>query len=303
MESKLKGIWLCALIAGTAPSVAFAQTSVDCNAKPTVVDRLVCDNQTLLNLDTKFARAYAAAKAGGGDLKALSSRAQADLKWRQDNCRDSDCLEEWYNNITPQYQALAKNSRISTAQTRKSASSDNSLWAGELLRAYLANGIAADAKYRGKPVEIRGVVQEVGRDAGGEPYVALWADDPYRSVKLVFATAHEGMLAQLRRGESIQRRCVGLGMAFQTPILDCRFEGNLPAGNSARSRAEVSGMLAEADRLDTLCRGSAANAQATEVACSERELLMKQIRYVGWCWGHANDLGYQRKWVQCAPGD
>ncbi|MBR8654223.1 hypothetical protein KDH83_13055 [Achromobacter sp. Marseille-Q0513] len=92
--------------------MVMAQTSVDCGARSTpVVDRLVCNSPSLLALDAKFGRAYAAARDANADKKAFLARAQADLAWRQQNCRDSACIEEWFNNVTPQYSALAASGR------------------------------------------------------------------------------------------------------------------------------------------------------------------------------------------------
>lgn len=57
------------------------------------------------------------------------------------------------------------------------------------------------------------------------------------------------------------------------------------------------------DVLNDQCRGGRGGLPETDKTCAERDALGAQIRAAGWCWGHAADAGYQRRWVECAPGD
>jgi hypothetical protein len=66
---------------------------------------------------------------------------------------------------------------------------------------------------------------------------------------------------------------------------------------------EVKDLTDRVDALNDLCRGSAGEDPLGQKACEERDKLGNVVRERGWCWGHKDDAGYQRKWVPCAPGD
>lgn len=102
---------LLGLVLGTLGSGGAAANSVDCQQRPTQVDRVVCGSQALLNLDTAYAKAYRAAKESAEDASQFMKLAQSDLRWRAENCSDASCIEEWYRNVTPRYRALASNAR------------------------------------------------------------------------------------------------------------------------------------------------------------------------------------------------
>jgi hypothetical protein len=51
------------------------------------------------------------------------------------------------------------------------------------------------------------------------------------------------------------------------------------------------------------CRGGSGDDPATAQACDARDQIYKQITSEGWCWGHRDDIGADRKWVKCLPGD
>jgi len=53
---------------------------------------------------------------------------------------------------------------------------DGSCTATALYREYNSNEVAADAKYKGKWVQVRGVAASVAKDIADQPYVALAAD-------------------------------------------------------------------------------------------------------------------------------
>jgi len=105
-----KGVFLLAGLGLMWTGSALAN-SVDCQKRPTLVDRIVCGSQALLNLDTAYAQAYRAAKDSADDPAQFMKLAQSDLRWRAENCPDAGCIEEWYRNVTPRYSALAANAR------------------------------------------------------------------------------------------------------------------------------------------------------------------------------------------------
>lgn len=307
--------WAISSLAGWAAScgMVMAQSSVDCGARSTsVVDRLVCNSPSLLALDAKFGRAYAAARDASADKKAFLARAQADLAWRQQNCRDSACVEEWFNNVTPQYQAVARNSRSATVSAASprgaSASSLNEHVVPKVLAAvmsdlYAQNSIAADELYRGKELLIEVQVLEVSRDHSGDLFVVASGGYYGKQVVLMFSKDQQSKLVPLRRWATSAFNCRGVGDQGAYVLVDCRGQSAAAKEVAPRPRGQVEGMLNEADRLSGECRGGMPANPRTSEACKERDLLMTQIEHAGWCWGHAGEAGYQRKWVECRPGD
>ncbi|CAG9263998.1 hypothetical protein BDI4_800021 [Burkholderia diffusa] len=67
--------------------------------------------------------------------------------------------------------------------------------------------------------------------------------------------------------------------------------------------SDVKALVDAEFKLNDRCRGGSGDDSQAQVACDEREKLLPLIRARGWCWGHANDAGYQRAWVRCRPGD
>lgn len=104
--------WVLGMLIAGVPWAAAQANSVDCQKPATKIDQLVCGNQSLLNLDTKYAQAYRAARDSAEDHDKFLKLAASDLKWRADNCADVACLEEWYGNVTPRYRAFASNARL-----------------------------------------------------------------------------------------------------------------------------------------------------------------------------------------------
>lgn len=215
------------LLSGIASAASF-----DCSKASSRVEKLICSDPGLSKQDDILGQLYRKAKAASSSPEGLTKQARENLKWREANCDDRACIEEWYANIIPFYQAQLANSNIAPKPTPTPAPPVNVPWvaditAGELLRAYSANSIAADAKFLRKLVMVRGRIKEIGRDVGGDPYIGLWADDPYQAVKLTFATRHEAELATKHKGDVIRMACIGLGEQYGTPILDCTSQGRI----------------------------------------------------------------------------
>lgn len=85
--------------------------------------------------------------------------------------------------------------------------------ADELIQAYEANEVAADAKYEGKILNVTGVVDNVGKDIVDTPYVVLTSGGEWEvwGVQCMFDKEHEPELAQLAVGQTVtvQGRCSG----------------------------------------------------------------------------------------------
>jgi hypothetical protein len=84
-----------------------------------------------------------------------------------------------------------------------------SVTADELLGHYQANEVAADRVYKGRYVEVRGVIDNIGKDILDNPYVALRCDQIF-CVQCFFDGA-DAELARLqpRRMITIRGRCEG----------------------------------------------------------------------------------------------
>lgn len=100
--------------------------------------------------------------------------------------------------------------------------------APELMEAYQANEVAADAEYKGKWIAVRGTVETIGKDVMGSQYMALdgGKKSPF-SVQCMFDDSWRKFLAGCKPGESyrwIVGRCSGKfgnvilrDSAFMTP--------------------------------------------------------------------------------------
>ncbi len=82
----------------------------------------------------------------------------------------------------------------------------------QLFKEYESNVIAADQKYKGKILEVDGIVREIGKDFQGSLYLVLTgADIQIIGVQCYFSTAHANALALVRKGEriTVKGKCSG----------------------------------------------------------------------------------------------
>lgn len=78
----------------------------------------------------------------------------------------------------------------------------------------------------------------------------------------------------------------------------------IPAADAAIVIPEsIKALTSQWQTLNESCRGGSGDNPATQKACDQRETVYTQIRAANWCWGHKDDDGASRTWVQCAPGD
>ena len=96
--------------------------------------------------------------------------------------------------------------------------------AHQLVAAYEANEVAADAQYKGKVVRITGTVDEIKKDILDDLYVALEGGHVLRGVQCFFDEAHTGVLARLQKGARVT--VVGRvdGLMMNVLVKDCRLE-------------------------------------------------------------------------------
>ncbi len=72
-----------------------------------------------------------------------------------------------------------------------------------LARAYNANEIAADEKYKGKAVIITGKIQSIGKDILGSPFVVVGGSGMLDGVQCMFAKSATSSLASLSKGRTV----------------------------------------------------------------------------------------------------
>lgn len=94
--------------------------------------------------------------------------------------------------------------------------------ADQLVADYKANEVAADAKYKGNWLYVRGVVAEIGNDFSDEPYVRIGTGgNEFESIHAKFKKAAAPQLATLRKGQTVTLTCLGKGMIIGSPVMDC----------------------------------------------------------------------------------
>jgi hypothetical protein len=99
----------------------------------------------------------------------------------------------------------------------------NTITAAELWAAYGANAAAADAKWKGKPVEISGTVVDVRRDFRGKTLVRLATGDALETVHAAITVRETDPRAVPARGQTLALACTGAGRAIGAPLLEsCR---------------------------------------------------------------------------------
>jgi hypothetical protein len=75
--------------------------------------------------------------------------------------------------------------------------------ARQLYADYEANGVAADAKYKGKVLQVTGVVNTIDRDIMDKIYVTLKGNQYFGDIQCFFAESHIGTASQLSKGQTI----------------------------------------------------------------------------------------------------
>ena len=80
-----------------------------------------------------------------------------------------------------------------------------SVTATKMIADYKANEVSADAMYKGKMVEVKGLVSSIGKDILDTPYIALTNGDQYafESVQCMFMKTQESELVNVKKGQSI----------------------------------------------------------------------------------------------------
>ncbi|PIT24603.1 hypothetical protein BGI37_08940 [Snodgrassella alvi] len=94
----------------------------------------------------------------------------------------------------------------------------------ELLKAYKANEVAANKKFKDKKLSISGTINSIEAGLGDEPYVVLKAGDEFEidMPQAKLATSEADKAAILKKGQKINMICTGDSEFAGTPMLsDC----------------------------------------------------------------------------------
>ena len=93
--------------------------------------------------------------------------------------------------------------------------------AAEMYRDYDANEVSADEKYKGKVIEISGVVGEIRKNTWDEEEIIVelevWACS---SVDCKFSAKHKAEAAALEKGDKVKIKGLGAGKEVLGPALE-----------------------------------------------------------------------------------
>lgn len=107
-----------------------------------------------------------------------------------------------------------------------------SISAGDLFDEYMANEVAADQKYKGRPLQVTGKIGEIGRvpvgygDFSNKAYIRLYKTSSWIGILCFFDSENEAEIARLSEGQdvTVQGRCEGCPKTLVTSdvfLLDC----------------------------------------------------------------------------------
>jgi tRNA_anti-like len=101
-----------------------------------------------------------------------------------------------------------------------------SMSAGDLVGAYKANEVAADERYKGVLLEIRGEVDSIGKDVLDTPYLTISGQpaDSLPRVQASFEKADTGGLAALHKGQWVTVTCRCRGLMMNDQLNGCRLD-------------------------------------------------------------------------------
>jgi hypothetical protein len=82
--------------AASEPGSAALQPSFDCSKAQSDAEHIICSDPELAADDVELASIYAKAKAAARDEAAFRERTRAEWTYREQTCRDRECLVRWY---------------------------------------------------------------------------------------------------------------------------------------------------------------------------------------------------------------
>jgi len=111
------------------------------------------------------------------------------------------------------------------------------LKAAELYKDYGRDRAAADEKYKNKTIEVSGTIDDLGRDPGGEAYVALADEGMALGVQCFLRESEAGKFGKLSEGQSAAIIGTCVGKKGDVILRDCRLveSPRRGAGTGAKS--------------------------------------------------------------------
>jgi hypothetical protein len=100
----------------------------------------------------------------------------------------------------------------------------DTLSADDLYSQYNANEVAADAKYKGKVVDVYGVIRDIGKDILGSPYVVLGGQGFLDGVQCTFPRADDSPVAHVTKGQFVSIRGRVSGKMGNVLVNECQFD-------------------------------------------------------------------------------
>ena len=95
----------------------------------------------------------------------------------------------------------------------------------KLHQEYMDNPIAADAKYKGKILELTGKVDNIDREIAGNPYITfnIGGEYSFDNVRITFKKSEEEKVTKLKKGQEITIRgeCRGTLLSTTISLNDC----------------------------------------------------------------------------------
>jgi hypothetical protein len=103
------------------------------------------------------------------------------------------------------------------------ATSEAGVFAADIVAAYKANEIAADARFKDRTIAVTGPVDSIGKDVLDTPYVTLSGEpsDTFRRVQAGFSRDAQDELARLQKGQVITVVCRGRGLMMNVQLDRC----------------------------------------------------------------------------------
>ncbi len=126
------------------------------------------------------------------------------------------------------WRACESTGPISTESSVSDIQPELSVDADTLVTDYKANEVAADEKYKGKVIEVNGMISSIGKDITDAIYVTLQVGDPdipsFTSPQLFFSNEHENETAALVKGEPLRAKCLCEGKFMNILLKGCVIE-------------------------------------------------------------------------------
>ncbi|ORF02335.1 hypothetical protein BGI15_00390 [Snodgrassella alvi] len=130
------------------------------------------------------------------------------------------------SNQSGQTQAASTTDK-NTATDKKASSTENEeaiikVTPDELMKAYKANEVAANKKYKDKKLSINGKIESIEAGLGDEPYLTLKAGGEFELAmpQAHLANSESDKAAELKKGQQIHLICIGNSEVAGVPMLD-----------------------------------------------------------------------------------